>query len=299
MIANNLVLDVPPGIGLLGMAFEAEGYCVVNGPDLLWGRDMRGWHPVKGAFEGVIGGPPCPEFSPLRHLIKAHGYETKHGNLIPEFERIAKEASPDWVLMEEGPDAPDCQIEGYASFGFFLNPLWLGEEQSRKRKLCFSVRGARPIDLRAFIDYVLLQVMECERVLLYSPTSDSPQRIKQPAVTSHADPIPVALNLGGRPKIKSLAVTTHPEFYPHHLAKREAPVLTSGQPTYFQDGKVRKAPRRSFEECLRLQGLPPDFLKDSPFTLAAKREMIGNGVPLSMGRAVAKAIRRATSLKGK
>ncbi len=267
MIANNLVLDCPPGIGLFGMAFEAEGYCVVNGPDLLWGRDMRGWHPVRGAFEGVIGGPPCPEFSPLRHLIRANGYETKYGNLIPEFERIVREASPDWALMEEGPDAPDLQIDGYASFGFYLNPLWLGEEQSRKRKFCFAIRGTRPIDLRPFIDYVALQVMECERSLLYP---------------------------GGKPKIKSLAVTTHAGFYPHHLAKREAPVLTSGQPTYFQDGKVRKAPCRSLEECLRLQGLPDDFFKDSPFAMTAKRQMVGNGVPISMGRAVAKAVRKAT-----
>ncbi len=74
MIANNLVLDVPPSIGLFGMAFEAEGYCVVNGPDLLWGRDMRGWHPVRGAFEGVIGGPPCIGESNLAHLNGTPGY---------------------------------------------------------------------------------------------------------------------------------------------------------------------------------------------------------------------------------
>jgi hypothetical protein len=32
-----LVLSLFPGIGLLDMAFEEEGFCVVRGPDLLWG----------------------------------------------------------------------------------------------------------------------------------------------------------------------------------------------------------------------------------------------------------------------
>lgn len=30
---TQLVLSLFPGIGLLDMAFEAEGYCVVRGPD--------------------------------------------------------------------------------------------------------------------------------------------------------------------------------------------------------------------------------------------------------------------------
>jgi DNA (cytosine-5)-methyltransferase 1 len=34
---SGLVLSLFPGIGLFDMAFEAEGFCVVRGPDLLWG----------------------------------------------------------------------------------------------------------------------------------------------------------------------------------------------------------------------------------------------------------------------
>lgn len=32
-----LVLSLFPGIGLLDLAFELESFCVVRGPDLLWG----------------------------------------------------------------------------------------------------------------------------------------------------------------------------------------------------------------------------------------------------------------------
>ncbi len=118
MIANNLLLDVPPGIGLLGMAAEECGYCVVNGPDLLWGKDMRGWHPVKGAFEGVIGGPPCVGESNLAYLNGNHGY-----SLAAEFMRIVQEAAPDWWLME-------AVIKHSAPYVLKLSPRHLGEVQN-------------------------------------------------------------------------------------------------------------------------------------------------------------------------
>ncbi len=51
--------------------------------------------------------------------------------------------------------------------------------------------------------------------------------------------------------------------------------------------------RRDFADCLRLQGLPADFLSNAPFTSAGKQEVVGNGVPLPMGRAIARAVRKA------
>jgi len=48
-----LVLSLFPGIGLLDMAFEEEGFCVVRGPDLLWGGDVRRFHPPAGRVDGV------------------------------------------------------------------------------------------------------------------------------------------------------------------------------------------------------------------------------------------------------
>jgi site-specific DNA-cytosine methylase len=47
------------------------------------------------------------------------------------------------------------------------------------------------------------------------------------------------------------------------------------------------------EKARRLQGLPADFLHDAPFTVEGKIRAIGNGVPLAMGRAVARAVKLA------
>ena len=45
----------------------------------------------------------------------------------------------------------------------------------------------------------------------------------------------------------------------------------------------------------RLQGLPESFFAASPFTVQAQRTMLGNGVPLPMGRAIAQAVKRAVA----
>ena len=46
-----LVLSLFPGIGLLDMAFEEEGFTVVRGPDSLWGGDIKRFHaPAHIAF---------------------------------------------------------------------------------------------------------------------------------------------------------------------------------------------------------------------------------------------------------
>lgn len=60
-----LVLSLFPGIGLIDRAFEEQGFVVVRGPDVLWGGDIRNFHPPAGKFDGVIGGPPCQTFSSL------------------------------------------------------------------------------------------------------------------------------------------------------------------------------------------------------------------------------------------
>lgn len=82
------------------------------------------------------------------------------------------------------------------------------------------------------------------------------------------------------------------------LAKSRAELRDS---THRRAGKGRgvlpgQEPRRSIERCATLQGLPPDFLQDAPFTAAGKYEVIGNGVPIPMGRAIARAVRRSLGL---
>lgn len=251
-----LVLSLFPGLGLLDMAFEGEGFCVVRGPDQLWGGDVKQFHPPAGRFDGVIGGPPCQAFSRLRHIVKLNHerHPDKYHlaeNLIPEFERVVEEARPAWYLMENVPDAPWPSINPYIQRSFVLNNRWCVDAtpQNRERRFWFGHRD-RDINPLAHIEVALFEPLEWE----YAVTA---------AGSGGGAPIPVRMNTGK--KLKS--ALRQPKSRPN---------------------------TRTVEDYLRLQGLPEDFFdRKSPFTVAGKRMMVGNGVPLPVGKAVARAVRLA------
>jgi len=136
-VKNRPVLSLFPGIGLLDYAFEAEGFTVFRGPDILWGGDIRRFHVKPGYFEGVIGGPPCQSHSTASQLEG-----TQKEDLIPEYIRIVEEAAPLWSVMENvkgtiGHEAipadwqacllKDCDVGGLTKRvrAFYTWPFWL------------------------------------------------------------------------------------------------------------------------------------------------------------------------------
>lgn len=246
-MSQPLVLSLFPGIGLLDRAFEEEGFCVVRGPDLLWGGDIRRFHPPAGRFEGMIGGPPCQLFSRMRRLNPKSGQ--KHGNMIPEFERVAFEAQPLWFVMENVIDAPRPVVDGYIVRAERIRDVWVGGETTRLRRFNFGTREGRQLPVE---------------VLALHRTDAGPAVL----AGGGGRRVPVALGGTGKRK-KTLADGREVRCGPHN------------------------GTRAPFEDLLQAQGLPLDFLSESPFTRTGKDHAIGNGVPLPMGRAIAKAVKAA------
>jgi DNA (cytosine-5)-methyltransferase 1 len=259
-----LVLSLFPGIGLLDRAFEQEGFCVVRGPDVIWGGDIRTFHPPAGVFAGVIGGPPCQSFSPLANMGRAQGRQPVFGNLIPEYERCVSECEPQWYIMENVRDAPEPCVDGYSQHGQLLNNRWLGEEQNRLRRITFGIRG---FGARLDIETCALEPA------MYAPAVTSTDGggtipMRPPTVTS---------NVGG--------------------IARSRRQWKPGTVTAAHQGHGKGPPRMwrySLEQACELQGVPPGHLDHSPFTAAGKLKAIANGVPLAMGLAIARAVRAAT-----
>lgn len=246
---SGLVLSLFPGIGLLDMAFEEEGFCVVRGPDLLWGGDIRRFNPPSGRFDGIIGGPPCQMFSQMRHIQPLAG--KKHGNMIPEFERVVSETAPIWFIMENVKDAPLPVVPGYSVHPQLVKDVWVGGQTMRLRRISFGTRGGK----RLQIETLALHTMNPEVSALAGGGNRA---------------VPVRLGGGGKPKRYG----------------------TSGQNTALgRGGNVVEG----FKQKLAQQGLPADFLAEAPFTATGKSKAVGNGVPLPMGRAIAKAVKRALS----
>lgn len=133
---GELVLSIFPGIDLLGRGFEAEGFCVVRGPDKLWGGDVRDFHPPVGVFDGVIGGSPCQDFSRARRTPP-----TGEGlAMLAEFARVVTEAAPKWFLLENVPTVPNVTVWHYVIQRFDLNARECGMGQSRLRHFQFGSR---------------------------------------------------------------------------------------------------------------------------------------------------------------
>lgn len=134
---SQLLLSLFPGIDLLGRGFEAEGFAVVRGPDLIFGGDIRRFHAPAGRFAGVIAGSPCPDFSHARRTAP-----TGEGMaMLQEFRRIVEETRPDWWLLENVPTVPDLQISGYSHQRLDIDPRDLGLEQRRLRHFQFGHRN--------------------------------------------------------------------------------------------------------------------------------------------------------------
>lgn len=128
---DGLVLSLFPGIGMLDLGFEQEGFCVVRGPDLLWGGDIHNFQPPAGVFQGVIGGAPCQTFSPIGNVNrKRYGEDCVMPDLIPEFARCIRECQPVWWVTENSTYAY-APIE--LCHRIEIENSELGEDQRRRR----------------------------------------------------------------------------------------------------------------------------------------------------------------------
>jgi DNA (cytosine-5)-methyltransferase 1 len=135
-----VVLSLFPGIGLLDMAFEEAGFCVVRGPDLIWGGDIRRFAPPAGRFDVVIGGPPCQTHSSLAALVRARGNKPAECR-IGEFERCVALASPLCFVMENVAGAPLPCVPDFTVHAQLVRDVWCGGETMRKRRITFGSRS--------------------------------------------------------------------------------------------------------------------------------------------------------------
>jgi DNA (cytosine-5)-methyltransferase 1 len=132
-----LILSLFPGVDLLGMGFEQEGFCVVRAPDLIFGGDIKSFHIPARRFNGIIGGSPCQDFSTKRRAAPT-GYGVA---MLREFLRVVSEGEPDWFLLENVATVPDIEAAGYSIQRIDLNARECGMRQSRLRHFQFGSRA--------------------------------------------------------------------------------------------------------------------------------------------------------------
>lgn len=255
-----LVLSLFPGIGLLDRAFEEEGFTVVRGPDLLWGGDIHRFHPPAGRFDGIIGGPPCQRFSRLANVVRAvHGEQALAPDLIPEFARCVTEAQPSWFLMENVPAAPVPQLEHFPMRSVLFNNRWVGGEQNRVRRFTMGVRAFGHLMGPALLD-AYESALRAQDVGLENAEYT-------PAVCASGSTwVPVRIGGSGKPKRKGR--------------------VWGDKSVHF------------LKDAIKAQGLPAGF-EIPEFTVRGAIKAVGNGVPLPLGRAIARSVKAALAADGR
>lgn len=134
-----LVLSLFPGIDLLGRGFEAEGFAVVRGPDTLWDSFIEDFRMPSGRVDGIIGGPPCQNYSDANRLRNP----SEGDRLVQHFLRLIDESRPAWFLMENVRNVPNVAVEGYHVQRLDLTDADCGGKQRRLRHIQFgSTDGA-------------------------------------------------------------------------------------------------------------------------------------------------------------
>lgn len=207
----------------------------------------------------------------------------------------------------------------------------LGQEQERVRTFAFGVRGASSApNLLRWIPRAALRLPAASRFsVIAEPVNNSSeakrrvrvpavayddgpgtrQRPRQSAVLADARETPVAIGGSGKPKLRLPPLTGEngtkyetPRFrvppvcndhVDEHRPERLRQAAITGAHQTSRRPKGGHGERRSLPEMLRLQGLPEDLLDDQPFTAKAARKMVANGVPMPLGLAVARAVRKA------
>jgi DNA (cytosine-5)-methyltransferase 1 len=141
---QRLILSLFPGIGLFDRAFEEAGFCVVRGPDILWGGDIRRFHPPPAVFFGTIGGSPCQDFSSKRRTPPT-GYGKQ---MLEEFVRVVLEAKPEWWLLENVSRVPTVtQLSHiYTTQRFDINQAWYCDV-TRLRHIQFGSLSGRLLNV--------------------------------------------------------------------------------------------------------------------------------------------------------
>jgi DNA (cytosine-5)-methyltransferase 1 len=134
---TELVLSLFPGIDLLGKAFAARGFCVVTGPEALFGSLVEDFRGLLGRFDGIIGGPACQDFSCARRNIPPSG----HGiAMLRQFLRVVAECRPTWWLCENVPHVPNLRLDGYTVQRLDIWDRECGGSQLRNRHVQFGHR---------------------------------------------------------------------------------------------------------------------------------------------------------------
>lgn len=295
--------------------------------------DLKAAQVLREAFNGkapsmfgIIGGPPCPDFS--RGGLNGGG-KGANGKLTANFVQLICRLMPDFFIIENVPGLLrtkkhrtflNQQIAHLRRAGNYLvdykilNALQLGAPQDRERlfivgfrkTIAFRAIGHRlKSDARDWFDWPVDPRYTEARQLAWPQSSPFGKTPPKPAgipdelmvythIGPHNNPAKVA---NGRDVFKahSPKFRTRREGDVKHKSFKRLHRYRFSPTAWYGNQEVHLHPwlprRLSVRESLRLQTVPDDYVLPADATLCAKFKLICNGVPCLMARALAECVR--------
>ncbi|MBV6426343.1 MAG: Modification methylase HaeIII [Haliscomenobacter sp.] len=275
-------------------------------------------------FFGIIGGPPCQDFSSMG---KKNGFNGDRGKLTKEFLQKVKEIRPSFFVMENVAglvhvkktkkvflEHLESLQQDYYLDHFILNALHYGTPQFRERVFVVGILKlwVNQADARFYFNegWFPQPVKNYPDALSWK---FPPQSLFGQIPEKEGD-VPPELCVGYHlvPDKEMQNVPNANEYLKLHTSHEKLCKIKEGEtnrqsfkrlhrfkysPTVcYGNNEVHLHPysqrRLSVREALRLQGVPDSYVLDSTGQLTKKFKMIGNGVPVPLAEAVAKAVLR-------
>lgn len=275
----------------------------------------------KPEFFGIIGGPPCQDFS---FMGKKNGFDGDKGKLTKEFLMKAKEIQPSFFVMENVAglvhvkktkkmffEYLEMLRDAYWIESFTLNALHYGTPQFRERVFVIGILKTliKNPDGRYHLGEGWFEQPEKKYrdASFWKLPSPSPFGL----TPKKEGNVPIELCLEGhlisddrmheiananeylrfhtsQEKLEKIqeGETNRPSFKRLHRYKYSPTVCYGNNEVHLHPYRQR---RLSVREALRLQGVPDSYVLPTE-QLTKKFKMIGNGVPVPLAEAVAGAL---------
>ena len=275
----------------------------------------------KDKFWGIIGGPPCPDFSVGG---KNKGHQGDKGRLTEVFIELICKTKPDFFVVENVKGLIktqkhrvffDSMVEklednGYAVDFKVLNALELGVPQDRERIFIIGVK-------RKIFSAIFKKEYRKDRGWFYWPYYEKYKNAKDnyswPTVNKFGENVPKPTEIPeelmvGTYILDDGSINNLPNSNEFFSPKSEKFVLIDEgddrrksfkrlhrwrfSPTVaYGNNEVHLHPiyarRLSVREALRLQSVPDSYIISEDIPLTAKFKAIGNGVPVKMANLLA------------
>lgn len=275
---------------------------------------------------GVIGGPPCPDFS--KGGTHAGG-DGSNGKLTSVFTDMLCGIEPSFFVMENVPGLccfhkhrefflrriVQLQQHGYAVDYRVLNALELGVPQHRERLFVVGFKRALAelavgrklgVDERGWFLWPEIEAYKGARQLCWpkvtafggrplKPSEIPLELTVYPALMGNGDPENVANGdeyfkpYSSKFKEVQEGDVSRKSFKRLHRYRFSPTAWYGNQEVHLHPWKAR---RLSVREALRIQSVPDEYVLPASLTLSAKFKMTCNGVPCVMAHHLAAAMKR-------